>query len=173
MLHTETWVFFLTPGRKAKKVKDNRAYFRTPERKAKKAAARKATPTEVLSAQAREQYLKNLAWHMVHSAKRRAGHANRPFSLTRQDVSIPERCPVFGQPLEVGEGKQHLNSPTLDRIDSTKGYTPDNVWVISLHANRLKNSASLLELCQLSEAVASVTPLQELVRLAQDFKVTA
>lgn len=43
--------------------------------------------------------------------------------------------------LKVGD-----NSPTLDRKDSTRGYVPDNVWVISHRANRMKNNATLEEM---------------------------
>lgn len=37
------------------------------------------------------------------------------------------------------------NWPSLDRWDSSKGYVPGNVFVISYRANTLKNSATLDE----------------------------
>jgi hypothetical protein len=37
-------------------------------------------------------------------------------------------------------------SPSLDRVDNSKGYTKDNVWVISQLANKMKNNASLDQL---------------------------
>jgi hypothetical protein len=37
-------------------------------------------------------------------------------------------------------------SPSIDRIDSTKGYTPDNIQIISWKANRVKGYATLQEL---------------------------
>ena len=43
------------------------------------------------------------------------------------------------------------NSPSLDRIDSSKGYTPDNVWVISRRANIIKHDATLEELLLISK----------------------
>ena len=36
--------------------------------------------------------------------------------------------------------------PTLDRIDSNKGYIKENIQVISFKANRLKNNATIDEL---------------------------
>lgn len=53
------------------------------------------------------------------------------------DVVIPELCPVFGTPMD---------KPSLDRKDNSKGYTRDNVRVISDRANRLKNNGTLEEL---------------------------
>ncbi len=44
-----------------------------------------------------------------------------------------------------------MESPSLDRIDSTKGYTKGNIWVISNRANTLKNDATLSELKLLVE----------------------
>jgi hypothetical protein len=38
------------------------------------------------------------------------------------------------------------NRATLDRVDSTKGYTRDNVAFVSHRANRLKNNATAEEL---------------------------
>jgi hypothetical protein len=81
-------------------------------------------------------------------AKYRASRKGLEFSLRQEDIVIPEICPLLGIPLVChrGRGGQQGNSPSLDRKDSTKGYTPDNVWVISNRANTLKNNASLQEL---------------------------
>jgi hypothetical protein len=53
---------------------------------------------------------------------------------------------VLGFPIVVNEGRPQRNSPSVDRIDNTLGYTPDNVCVISHRANQLKRNASLDEL---------------------------
>ncbi len=62
------------------------------------------------------------------------------------DIDIPERCPILGIPLARGTQKQNDRSPSIDRIDNTKGYVPGNVQVISLKANRMKNDATDTEL---------------------------
>ncbi len=42
----------------------------------------------------------------------------------------------------VGEGKPHEGSPTIDRLDPSKGYVQGNVVVISNKANRIKSNAT-------------------------------
>ncbi|MFZ2886260.1 MAG: hypothetical protein WA021_00390 [Minisyncoccia bacterium] len=66
--------------------------------------------------------------------------------MTVEELVIPKRCPVFGFPLSKQIVKGNLRAPSIDRIDSRKGYVKGNVAVISLRANLLKNNASLEEL---------------------------
>ena len=42
------------------------------------------------------------------------------------------------------------NSPSLDRIDPTKGYVKGNVMMMSALANRMKQDATLKQLNQFS-----------------------
>jgi len=81
-------------------------------------------------------------------AKYRAKRKGWEFTLQQEDIVIPEICPLLGIPLicHRGQGGQQGNSPSIDRKDSKKGYTPDNIWIISNRANTLKNDASLQEL---------------------------
>jgi hypothetical protein len=54
---------------------------------------------------------------------------------------------VFGFALERStNGKPTKFSPSVDRIDPTKGYTKDNVQVISNLANAMKQNATKEEL---------------------------
>ncbi len=69
-----------------------------------------------------------------------------PFDLIEEDILVPERCPVLGIELSINESRSSKdNSPSIDRIDPTLGYTKDNVIVISLKANRIKNNATFEE----------------------------
>ena len=68
------------------------------------------------------------------------------FSLTKEDIIIPDVCPVLGIPLQIGSGRPSANSPTLDRRDNSKGYTPENTFVISYRANSIKSDATPEEL---------------------------
>src|SRR5208337_4667948 len=81
-----------------------------------------------------------------HDAKRRG----LTFSLTIADISpLPVTCPVFGTMLDYSFDKGGValdNSPSIDRFDSTLGYVPGNVRVISTAANRIKNNATLTQL---------------------------
>lgn len=79
-------------------------------------------------------------------AKKRAKKRGLEFNIEVSDVVIPEFCPVLGLKLEQGKGKMQASSPTLDRIDSSKGYIKGNVRVISYRANMLKNNATVEEL---------------------------
>ena len=86
---------------------------------------------------------------MWSRAKYRAKQKGLDFNITKEDIVIPDTCPLLGIPME---------SPSLDRIDSTKGYTKGNVWVISNRANTLKNDATLSELKLLVERLEKVLP---------------
>lgn len=80
------------------------------------------------------------------SAKARAKIKNIEFSITENDFEIPDLCPLLETPMHRNLDHADDSSYSLDRIDSTKGYIPGNVWVISNRANRIKNDATLEEL---------------------------
>ena len=82
---------------------------------------------------------------MLCDARTRARKRNIFFDLKKEDIKIPIRCPILGTFLTPkGEGSMD-ESPSLDRIDSKKGYTKDNVQVISNRANRLKADGNIEE----------------------------
>lgn len=88
---------------------------------------------------------------MFLAAKARAKLYNREFSIEESDIVIPERCPVFGISLKKAIKFHSDCSPSLDRIDNTKGYIKGNIVVVSWLANRLKNSMPLSMLKRLSD----------------------
>lgn len=97
---------------------------------------------------------------MVASARRRAKKKNLPFDINHDYIRsiVPSHCPIFGMPLEWstqrGNGNIALpNSPSLDRIDPSKGYIKGNIWIISHRANQIKSDASHDELKRVTEAV--------------------
>jgi hypothetical protein len=91
---------------------------------------------------------------MLSDAKRRAKSKGWDFDITIEDIVIPDICPVLGIPINRDNNfQQRNNSPSLDRIDSSKGYVKGNVRVISWRANRLKNDATLDELKRIVEYV--------------------
>lgn len=79
-------------------------------------------------------------------AKARARKQGVPFALTPEDIVFPESCPVLGIPLFFTDNSRTDNTPTLDRVIPEKGYTPENVRVISWRANKLKSNGTLEEL---------------------------
>jgi len=58
----------------------------------------------------------------------------------------PDRCPVLGIELCYTNSRVSDDSPSVDRVDQSKGYTPDNIRVVSWRVNRLKGDASADEL---------------------------
>lgn len=86
---------------------------------------------------------------LLSQAKHRAKKKGLDFDLVELDVVIPTHCPALGLELtKGGPGAKRCCAtlPSLDRIDNTKGYTKDNVRVISHRANSLKRDATLEEL---------------------------
>ena len=96
---------------------------------------------------------KRLYWYARRNARRRGEECN----LELDDIVIPEYCPVLGIKIKPGSHSHQDNSPSVDRIDSTKGYTKDNVWIISARANRIKNNATIEEIGMLYEALKSLS----------------
>lgn len=83
---------------------------------------------------------------LLRAAKGRARNKLLDFDLELTDIIIPKKCPVLGTPLKLNFGKVGHTSPTIDRIDSSKGYTKDNICIISHRANTLKSNGTLEEL---------------------------
>lgn len=83
-------------------------------------------------------------------ARKRAQSRGLDFNITREDIIIPDVCPVLGIPLILG-CKRGPGSPSLDRIDPCLGYVVGNIRVISDRANRLKSNRSLAHLLGLAE----------------------
>ncbi len=86
--------------------------------------------------------------------KASATKRNIPFNLTiveLNNLSYPITCPILGIPLQYNRGTALDNSYSIDRVDSTLGYTIDNIEVISLRANKLKNNATMDEIFKLAE----------------------
>lgn len=103
----------------------------------------------------REQYQKN--WYknnpyknrpvesrLLWAAKRRANTLNLEFNLELSDIVVPTHCPILKIPLVSTRprGDSRKDIASIDRIDPTKGYTKDNIEVISWLANTMKSNAS-------------------------------
>ena len=92
-----------------------------------------------------------LLWNnLKNSAKKR----NIPFELSISDIDeigIPITCPVLGIPLYFHRHQVQDDSISFDRIDSSKGYSLDNVIIISYRANKLKSNATLDEMKRIVE----------------------
>ncbi len=91
--------------------------------------------------------------YLFERTKSRAKEYNLEFNLTLSDIVIPKNCPILGIPLfftdQSDKSNRNPNSPSIDRIDSTKGYTPDNIVIVSWRANHLKNNGTLEEMTKI------------------------
>jgi hypothetical protein len=88
----------------------------------------------------------------LNNARRRAKAKGLSCTVTVDWLvsASPDTCPALGIPLSYSNDRSLANSAAVDRIDNARGYDPDNCWVISMKANRIKSNAELSEI----EAVA-------------------
>jgi hypothetical protein len=107
---------------------------------------------------------------LVDGAKTRAEKFFIPFSITEDDISVPATCPVLGIPIRRARGVSGDNSPSLDRFIPNMGYVPDNIFVISNRANRIKNSGTAEEHRRISEWMSSGHPSGEFLSLSKEVK---
>ena len=85
--------------------------------------------------------------------KERSIQKGLTFDLTVEDIDVPLKCPVFGFDLKRNYKVPLFNSPSVDRIDPTKGYTKDNIQIISQLANAMKQNANPEQLIQFAQWV--------------------
>lgn len=83
--------------------------------------------------------------NLMGDLKRRAKKANLPHELTLSEfkkwrISIGDRCQITGVP--VTWEPHQWNTGSVDRIDSSKGYTLDNVQLVIWPVNMMKNDLS-------------------------------
>lgn len=83
---------------------------------------------------------------LFDKAKARAKKKNLEFTIDKSDYVIPEFCPILGVRIIQGTKGNYDNTPSIDRIDNSKGYVKGNVQIISNKANTMKNSATQEEL---------------------------
>lgn len=91
----------------------------------------------------------------VNQSRARAKAKGMEHTITVNDV-LPlcvDVCRALGCKLTYANKKSHWHAAALDRIDNDKGYVPENVWVISMRANRIKTDATPAEIAAVAEAV--------------------
>jgi FMN phosphatase YigB (HAD superfamily) len=78
---------------------------------------------------------------LLMSARKRAKEKGLEFNLEIIDIVIPSFCPVLKVPMIIGTN----TAPSIDRIDSTKGYVKGNIKIISKRANTIKSDGTVEE----------------------------
>lgn len=91
----------------------------------------------------------------LSAAKKRSKKNNLKFNLTKEYLEsiYPKNniCPLLNIALDWDSDPNHSSTPSLDRIDSSKGYIKGNVQWISWRANSLKKDATPDELLMLAQ----------------------
>lgn len=80
---------------------------------------------------------------LLFSIRSRCKQRNIYFNLEFEDLKEPSTCPVLGIPLD---RRDNDHAPSVDRFDNNKGYTKDNINIISQRANRIKSDSNLEEI---------------------------
>jgi len=96
----------------------------------------------------REQQINKKTNSLYHNARQRANDKNLRFSLKKEFIKAAlkkGKCSATGVAFDFsessgGKGQSNPWSPSIDRIDSHKGYTEDNVQVVALIYNRAKGA---------------------------------
>lgn len=101
--------------------------------------------------------IQRMVWDMLRNAKKK----NLDCTITFEDIinlydEQGGKCALTGYDMTLGSSddvieKQYAASP--DRIDNDRGYTADNVWLVTARANSLKSDMTLEELLVWCEAV--------------------
>lgn len=109
------------------------------------------------------------ARQMFTTARKRAAEKGIDFDLTPEWIQPKlERgvCEASGLPLEFSgetwKGYGHFRpwTPSLDRIDSTKGYTMDNVHVVCWIYNQAKGTGTHDDVVRFSKAIVAANDNQ-------------
>lgn len=90
-------------------------------------------------------------------ARHRANKTNKLFTITKEwcTQKWTGRCELTGIEFALNVAKRHPMSPSLDRIDSSKGYTPDNCQFVLWAINAFKTTGTMDEMYQMAKALLS------------------
>ena len=99
---------------------------------------------------------------LIRKSKQRARRARVDHNLDLDYLFniLPDCCPYLGTQfhweakINCGNRGAHPHSPSIDRIDSSKGYVKGNVAIVSHRANAIKHNATEQELFRIGRAVS-------------------
>lgn len=90
---------------------------------------------------------------LLSQAKIRSSKFGLPFNIDISDIVIPVKCPILGVTLKRGIKGKSSESPSLDRVDNSRGYEKGNVRIISNLANTMKNNATKEQLIAFADNI--------------------
>lgn len=80
----------------------------------------------------------------IKGSRSRAKERNFEHDIEIEDFEYHTHCPILNIAYTYLEGS--MSAPSLDRVDTTKGYVKGNVKIISRRANSLKSDASISDI---------------------------
>lgn len=142
----------------------NSAYNAEPERKRRRAELAKvyyhANPDAAHVRKRKYRGSKSgRALQLVDNARLRAERLGLPFDLTREWVGekLAGTCALTGRKFDLSRPSDGVranpDAPSLDRIENAKGYTTDNVRLVTVHANVARNEFSDADLLSLAHDI--------------------
>lgn len=96
-----------------------------------------------------EAFTRRIQRYLWALSRRRAKEKGLEHTISPEDIQVPDVCPVLQIPLNTYRGGFDRSSYSLDRVDSSKGYVPGNVRVLSWRANAIKSNLTVEEVKRL------------------------
>jgi len=133
-------------------------YNARPENRERKNAYMKEYNARPEVLESRKEYSKNKNASVpgrLQDAKSRSRVKNLEFNITLEYLEsiYPDDslCPLLNIPLDWNTPPNHPSTPSIDRIDNSKGYIKGNVQWVSWRANQLMRDATPDELLMVSQ----------------------
>ena len=106
----------------------------------------------------KDVYLNDPKRRLFQSSRINAYAKGLEHTISVDDIPTPLTCRYLGVKIvyRTGKRKRVWNGPSIDRIDSTKGYVPGNIQVISDLANRMKQNATPEQLVRFARGVLQI-----------------